>query len=461
MTDDRPEPAASRRRVRRTWAQRTVLGFNIVLAVACLVAALAVFVGQKNLEDVKRVDARPGADLVGPTIPLVVETLPPAPGASTSTTSTTPAPTATRRPGGLDAAPANAENFLVTGSDSRACIDRDSPYAGAFLGGPTGGNRPDTIMVLRVEPGTGRAAILSFPRDLWVPVAGTSRKAKINSTFDKTDPSRLVATIESYFGIPIDHYVNIDFCVFKDLVDAVGGVSVPFVTPVRDKNTGLLVKEAGCYTFKGDHALAYVRSRHIQYKGKDNLWHAEGTADIGRIRRQQDFIRRVMQEVRSKGVLDLGFVKRLVDSFQARVVVDLDLTANDVLRLASAMRNLDPATTRSFIIEGSITMRGNASVIAPNLSSERMQLILAIFRGEAGVSSAPAEQTDPITGESAETAGSSSTDPSATTIDRDVLPRDDDGGAEPTTTLATVADNIDTAYGGGKTVVPDRNTVCP
>jgi LCP family protein required for cell wall assembly len=238
---------------------------------------------------------------------------------------------------------------------------------------------------------------LSFPPDLWVPVAGTTRRGKLNSVFDKKDPTTLIATLENFAGITIDHYINIDFCVFKDLVDAVGGVTVPFSAPVRDKKTGLDVGQKGCFSFTGDHALAYVRSRHIEYQDSEGRWHGEGSADIGRIRRQQDFVRRVMQKVRSTGLLDLRLVKKLTDSFQKRVEVDLNLTADDVLRLADAMRSFDPATTRSFVIEGSIGFKGNASVVDPRLDTPSMQAILRIFRGEAAISDAPNEQDNPVT----------------------------------------------------------------
>ena len=122
-----------------------------------------------------------------------------------------------------------AKNYLIVGSDSRACIDPGSPYAGAFLTeGNDIGDRSDTIMVLRVDPDESQAAILSFPRDLWVRIGSSNRKARINSAFDKEDPSRLVETIEQNFEIPVDHYIEVDFCAFKYLVDAVGGVKIPF-----------------------------------------------------------------------------------------------------------------------------------------------------------------------------------------------------------------------------------------
>ena len=81
-----------------------------------------------------------------------------------------------------------------------------------------------------------------------------------------TSRSGSIDTIYENFGIGIDHYIQVDFCAFKTLVDAVGGVTVPFEYPARDDNTGLNVPAPGCFTFDGDHALAYVRSRHYEYE---------------------------------------------------------------------------------------------------------------------------------------------------------------------------------------------------
>ena len=138
----------------------------------------------------------------------------------------------------------SAKNYLITGSDNNTCIDPESPYAGGFGDRSSFGERSDSIMVIRVNPRDETAAILSFPRDLWVTQAGSTRKNRINANFNKKDPNRLIRTIRQNFGIPIDHYVNIDFCTFKDVVDAVGGVRVPFKFKARDKRTGFQVLRA-------------------------------------------------------------------------------------------------------------------------------------------------------------------------------------------------------------------------
>ncbi len=176
-----------------------------------------------------------------------------------------------------------AKNFLITGADNGACVDPDSPYAPAFGDAESGrvGERSDTIMVFRVDPAAGRVAVLSFPRDLYVTIADSGNKARINSAYRRDEPQRLIDTIYENFGVGVDHFIQVDFCTFKTLVDAVGGVTVPFEYPARDPNTGLNVPTAGCFTFDGDHALAYVRSRKYEYEDPPGSGELARGRDVG------------------------------------------------------------------------------------------------------------------------------------------------------------------------------------
>ena len=143
------------------------------------------------------------------------------------------------------AEPQAVENYLLVGSDTREGADPNSADFGAIGNeGAAPGRRSDTIMVLRFDPKTGAAAILSIPRDLWVPIAGTGESNRINSAYTKGNDV-LIETVEQNLGIPINHFIDVDFYGFKDLVDALGGVTVYFDLPTRDKNTGLRIDAAG------------------------------------------------------------------------------------------------------------------------------------------------------------------------------------------------------------------------
>jgi LCP family protein required for cell wall assembly len=189
--------------------------------------------------------------------------------------------------------PGQPMNVLFVGSDSRKDISKAEQRAFGTER-QVGGERSDTIIVLHIDPQQEKAAILSIPRDLLVTIAGTGRQAKINSAFEG-GPERLIATIKEALRIEIDHYVEVDFNGFRDVVDSIGGVKVYFPAPARDRYTGLDIRTAGCAHLNGEKALQYVRSRHYRYY-ESGRWREDVRQDLGRIERQQDFIRRVMHK---------------------------------------------------------------------------------------------------------------------------------------------------------------------
>lgn len=282
----------------------------------------------------------------------------------------------------------SAKNYLLTGSDNNTCIDPDSPYAGGFGDRTAFGERSDSIMVIRVDPRTETAAVLSFPRDLWVTQAGSTRKNRINANFNKKDPNRLIRTIGLNFGIPIDHYVNIDFCTFKDVVDAVGGVRVPFKFKARDKRTGFQVLRARvCATLVGDHALAYIRSRKYEfYDPAVGRWTRDGTSDWGRISRQQDFIKRMTRKALDRARTNPKVASDILNAALDNVITDDRITPIMMLQLAQAMKNYDAATMGSYTMPGTGQLIDDMAVIVPELESDTANKILALFQGKANLS---------------------------------------------------------------------------
>lgn len=288
-----------------------------------------------------------------------------------------------------------AKNFLLTGSDNGSCVDPDSPYAGAFGDRAGFGERSDTIMIIRVDPKDNRAAFLSFPRDLWVKIAGSTRTNRINTAFDRKNPNKLVDTIYQNFGISVDHYVNIDFCAFKEIVNAVGGVSIPFLYETRDKKTGLYVPAPSCFEFSGDHALAYVRSRsgYSYFDPAKNDWIKDGTGDLGRISRQQDFIRRAMQRALDKGSSSPTVANKLLNAALKNVITDDQLTPISMLQLAQAMRDLNTSSIPTYTIAATGEMVGDQAVLVPRIQNDTMREILALFQGKASFAT-PGSATD-------------------------------------------------------------------
>ena len=198
-------------------------------------------------------------------------------------------------------------NVLLIGSDSRA--GENASQAQQFgSASQAAGQRSDTIKIVHVDPQAGTARMLSIPRDTYVQLSGLpagtglSTDNKINSAFNN-GPNGLIKTIENTFGIPISHYIVINFFGVQDAVNALGGISLNFPYPARDddngnNNSGLSIPTPGCQVLNGSMALALSRSRYYQYY-KDGRWYSDGTADIGRITRQNIVIAAVLNKAKS------------------------------------------------------------------------------------------------------------------------------------------------------------------
>jgi LCP family protein required for cell wall assembly len=423
----------------RTWFERAVITATIVTAVLCFVSAGSLVAGYVVLRnrDVVAItnpadeEAPPASDDAPPRTAAPGETLPPA---SPSTETFPPAD-------------AQASNFLITGADNGACVDPDSPFAGAFGDAESGrvGERSDTIMIMRVDPAAKRVAVLSFPRDLYVRISGAGNRARINSAYRRDDPQRLINTIYENFGVGTDHFIQVDFCTFKTLVDAVGGVTVPFEYPARDEHTGLNVPEPGCFTFDGDHALAYVRSRYYEYEDPpgSGQWRQDPSSDLGRISRQQDFLRRTLRSVLSKGLLNPSVARGLIDAATSGdVVTSDDLSPAKLMEFAGVLRDIEPGAIPSYQIEAVPRMIGGASVLEPRIDGENMQAVLAMFRGETSLADAPVQSFEPTT-TPVQRPGEPTTPATATTV-------------APATTAPT--DGPQEINVG---IVPPRNVECP
>jgi LCP family protein required for cell wall assembly len=230
-------------------------------------------------------------------------------------------------------------NFLILGSDSRAFVE--DPQDEASFGGThlVGGQRADAIIVARVEPRARRGLLVSFPRDLLVRQRGQGTR-RINEAFER-GPQGVIDVLRDNFDIPIHHYLEVDFAGFRTMVDAIGGVRMHIPAPVRDRLTGLDVKTAGCVVFDGAQALAWVRSRHFTYL-EDGKWRSDPTGDLGRIQRQQEFIRRLMSRAISAGALNPIRANNLANVALANLKVDDTLHVRDALRLVRAFRSVAP-----------------------------------------------------------------------------------------------------------------------
>ena len=387
-----PPESGEERSLGRSLAQRLTIGAAIVGAFACFASAAVLATGRWALSQRQLVviDAGPA-----PEQPASINQAD-GDGNSTATDNGTidagPVRVEEVDPIEPDAGLADPEagNFLLAGTDNNACIDPNSLYAPFLLGRENFGERADVIMVWRVNPETGQVAALSLQRDLYVRIDG-GRRGRINAAFDASDPNKLINTVRDNFGIPIDHYIQIDFCAFKQLVDSVNGVGVPFEQRVRDRATGLEIDTTGCVTLDGDAALAYVRARKLQYERPvdSGNWIMDPTSDYGRVARQQDFIRRTIDKVVSNALYRPDVAQALISANAEYVITDSDLTVSRMLAFGNALRGVDTSSIGSYQVTSTGRNVGGQAVLIPQLDNSEMQAILALFRGDTALDSSP------------------------------------------------------------------------
>jgi polyisoprenyl-teichoic acid--peptidoglycan teichoic acid transferase len=252
---------------------------------------------------------------------------------------------------GADDSDAVPANFLIVGSDSRKFVttDEDKLHFGDDV--TQSGTRSDTIMIAHIDPNSKQAFLVSFPRDTGVTIPGGCTE-KINAAFNSDyncrgqygGPDLLVRTIKENFDVDINHYLEVDFVGFRQVIDVLGSVELYFPANARDKKTGLNVS-GGCQKLDGLMALNYARSRYYEYFDyAQNRWRQDPTSDFGRIRRQQYLIRTLLQSGVDRGGSNPLTAYRLVDKLTNFVGRDAGFNKDDVRRLVRTFNVTDPGS---------------------------------------------------------------------------------------------------------------------
>src|SRR5919198_1133051 len=235
----------------------------------------------------------------------------------------------------------NSLNILLIGSDTRA--GANARYGRGLAAEPP---RSDTMILLHLSPGGEQAVGISFPLDLMVPMPSCKTHnggstapqpiAQINSTFTTGGAACTIKTIESFTNIKIDHFMQVDFAGFKNVVNAVGGVEICLPNDVNDPKSKLHLSR-GRHVVKGEEALAYVRTRHGLGDG----------SDLSRIKRQQQFLGSVANKALSAGVLaDPVKLSRLLNAGTKSLTTDKGLDFQTLLRLGQSLRGLTAGKIR-------------------------------------------------------------------------------------------------------------------
>jgi LCP family protein required for cell wall assembly len=242
-------------------------------------------------------------------------------------------------------ADAGTENILMIGSTDRCALKVQNPAYGLCSQGVNGVNS-DVVMILHLNPATSTVSILSLPRDLFVPNARKEGANKIDAALYE-GPDQLIAAIEENFGIPIQHFVELNFDSFINVVDALGGIKMYFPEPVFDAYSGLNIQTTGCLALNGTQALQVVRARHLQYKGPGvtttdpYYWPQEAQSDLARIRRNHEFLRVMASAVKAKGLGNPITDQQLVSGVVGQLTVDSGMSATDMIGLVLDYHNVD------------------------------------------------------------------------------------------------------------------------
>ncbi|MEV4681324.1 LCP family protein [Streptomyces kurssanovii] len=239
-----------------------------------------------------------------------------------------------------------ARDILVLGSDSRSGDNKD--LAGGNVGGTA---RSDTAMVVHIPEGRQQAVAVSIPRDTLVSRPKCTKKdgselpaaerVMFNSVYTSAGPACVISTVEKMSGVRIDHYMEIDFSGFKELVDAIGGVTVDVKEPIHDKESGLDLT-AGSHKLDGTQSLAFVRTRHGIGDG----------SDLGRIGLQQQFMMALLSEVKSQDLLGSPAKSfKIADSLTQSLTTDSGLDSLTKLAdFARSMDGVDPASMETIML---------------------------------------------------------------------------------------------------------------
>ncbi|MEV2213651.1 LCP family protein [Streptomyces sp. NPDC050997] len=247
-------------------------------------------------------------------------------------------------------------NYLIVGSDSRAGMSAEEKKK--LHTGSAEGKRTDSMMLLHV--GSNGDTLVSLPRDSDVEIPtytgsdsgktyqGKGRHVKLNAAYAEDGPELLVRTVEYNTGLHIDHYVEIGFAGFANIVDSVGGVEIDIPQDIKDTKSGADFKK-GKQTLNGEEALAFVRTRY-----------ALAGSDLDRTKNQQKFLNALASQVATPSTILNPFkLYPTMGSGLDSLIVDKDMGLYDLGKMFWAMKGVNGGDGKSMNMPISGSSGGN------------------------------------------------------------------------------------------------------
>lgn len=258
-------------------------------------------------------------------------------------------------------------NILMIGSDSRAGLTGLTARQTGATSDQAAGQRSDVVKIIHVDPDAGTISMVSIPRDTMVTLLANQSLYgefnRINVNFGN-GPSLLAQTITANFGIPIQQTIVVSFAGLINAADALGGVYLDFPYPSWDPNSGLRILHPGCQLVQGFQALAITRSRHFYYNIRhattfpnindsyDELynlgWIYDGTSDFGRIDRQNDFLRAMVDQ--AKKLYNPLTLNSFLSKLPQGVTLDSNFTLNELIGLAVRYHSINANAIQTYTL---------------------------------------------------------------------------------------------------------------
>ena len=222
--------------------------------------------------------------------------------------------------------------------------------------------RSDTLMIATLDPKKDQAALLSIPRDTRVKIKGHGFD-KINAAYAYGGERLTQDTVEGFLGVDMDHYIIINTHAFTKIIDALGGIDIDvekrmYYTDPWDDDGGLVIDlRPGMQHMDGKTAVTYVRFRDEE-------------GDIGRIKRQQKFVKACMDKITSPAVIPNlpGVIRAVLDS------VKTDLSFRQLLEFAGTLKEAQKNGLKADMVPGKPLYIDGISYWIPDVKDLRTTL---------------------------------------------------------------------------------------
>ncbi|NYG07629.1 LCP family protein required for cell wall assembly [Phycicoccus badiiscoriae] len=279
-------------------------------------------------------------------------------------------------PAGTRPADTKGFNYLLVGSDSRAGLT--AAQRRELRTGKAVGRRTDSIILVHVPQDGGKPALISIPRDSYVPIPGHGSN-KINAAFAFGGPNLLVQTIEHVTDLHIDGYVEIGFAGFASVVDSVGGVNICVPFHMDDHKAGINLQK-GCQVLDGKNALGFVRARYSDPRG-----------DIGRAERQRQFLAAIMKQALTPATVLIptrywGFTHAAAQG----LIVGQDTSLRDATRVLLAMRAVSKGQGLSLVVPIQSVNYQTSAGDSVKWDTQRAKALFTMLRNDQPLEAPPA-----------------------------------------------------------------------